>query len=722
AYASPEQVAGEAVSTATDVYSLGVVLYELLSGQRPYRLQTGNAMELAVAIRTAEPERPSTAVRRAEVPTGRHHAGRKDRLARRLVGDLDVICLQALRKEPERRYGSVEALRDDLLRHLEDRPVLARGDTLAYRARKFVGRNRGAVLSVATVAVSVLVLAVSSVLQAVRLEEERDAARLERDRAQAVADFLAEVFRASDPTEALGAETTARELLNRGARRIGERDALDPDVRATLQKVMGDVFASLRLVPDAVPLYEAVLTHARERWPAPSAEVMAAEAQLGIALADIGDFERADRLLGSALGQLELLGDAVDPLVRARTLNQRGIVDREAGRYDAAAEHYARALDLAEAYPAVQTELASVLLNNLGQLSEATGRYEEAADYHRRALALREDQLDPLHPSLLTSMNNLAGNLDRLSRFEEATALYGELIRRSEAVYGPSPALAMHLNNAASAWKRWGRPKDAEPLQRRALDLFREHLGDDHRHVAMAYNNLANLLHDQGRAAEAVELHRRSLTMHREIYGEDHDRTAGSLANLASALRDLGELDEAIALFRETLVLDQRVLGAEHPFIAIDRLNLASALTDRGATGDYAAARAELDAAAALQREQLAPDAQEHGEWLVQSALLHLRTGDAVTAEADARRAVAHRERHFPGESARTAYGRAVLGAVLLARGEADAALALLEPAHERLVGFVGPNARNARTARGWLEQARAANAPARATTAAEAL
>ena len=711
AYASPEQVAGEAVSTATDVYSLGVVLYELLTGQRPYHPEPGSAMELALAIRTAEPERPSTTVRRAEGEAARLRGLRRDRLERRLAGDLDVICLQALRKEPERRYGSVEALREDLLRHLEGRPVLARGDTLAYRTRKFVGRNRGAVLSAATVALSVLVLAVSSAVQSVRLEAERDAARLERDRAQAVADFLAEVFRASDPAETLGAETSARELLDRGARRIVQGDTLDPDLRATLLQVMGEVYTSFQLVPAAVPLYEAVLEHAQGRWPAPSAEVLRARAQLGAALGDAGDFERGRQLLAESVRELELLGDTVDPLTRARTYNRFGRLELGAGRYEGAAAHFERALALVESESSVESELGSVLLNNLGQLSEATGRYEEAVAYHRRALALREDRLDPLHPSVLTSLNNLALALDRLDRFDEATGIFGDLVRRSEQAYGPSPALGLHLNNAASAWKRWGKPKEAEPLQRRALALFREHLGDDHRYVAMGYNNLANLMHDQGRPAAAAELHRRALAMNRRIYGEEHDRTAGSLNNLAAALRDLGELDEAVALYRETIALDRRLLGDEHPFVATDRVNLASALTERGGPGDFAAARAELDVATALQTEHLPPDAPTHALRLVESALLHLRTGDPVAAEADARRAVEHRARHSPGASARTAYGQAVLGATLLARGEADAALALLDPAHERLVEFLGPDARHAHTARTWLEEARSAKA-----------
>ena len=706
AYAAPEQVEGGVISTATDVYSLGVLLYELLTGHRPYSVRDASPTEMAEAIRNAEPERPSTVVRReADADSSRARDTRPDRLGRRLSGDLDVICLKALRKEPERRYASVEGLQDDLRRHLDGRPVEARPDTVGYRTRKFVARNRGAVLSGTVVTLSLAFLGISNAVQAVQLERERDAARLERDRAEAVASVLTDVFSASDPREALGAEVTARQLLDRGAERIQEDEAMDPEVKAGLLAVLGDVYANFQLIPDAVPLYRTALNLTSEQRDAPDADLAEAQARLAAALGDVGEFDAADSLLESSLAQIDALADAVEPVQRATTLNRRGIVMREAGRYEESEAYYAEALAISRTDSATDATIGTTLLNNLGQLTEIQGRYEEASVFHRQALEQREATLPPLHPSVLTSMNNLAGNLDRMGDFEEAVELYEELIVRAEQVYGESPAVAMYLNNAASTYKRSGRPLEAEPLQRRSLALFRTTLGEDHRRVAMAYNNLANILLDQGRAEEGADMHRRALAMHREIYGDAHDLTAGSMSNLAAALRDLGRLDEAIELYGEVLAVDREVLGDAHPYVAQDRVNLASILGERGAPGDLTAARAELEVAEELQETNLPPEDGAHAVRRVESALIYLAAGDAETAEGDARAAVALNEAIFPDGSARMAYSQSVLGAALAEQGRFDEAGALLRPAYERLVLDMGPDGQMARAARGWLDR-----------------
>ena len=302
-------------------------------------------------------------------------------------------------------------------------------------------------------------------------------------------------------------------------------------------------------------------------------------------------------------------------------------------------------------------------------------------------------------------MNNLAGSLDRMGDYDGAAELYEELVVRAEQVYGESPAVALYLNNAAATYKRAGRPREAEPLQRRSLELFQATLGEDHRRVAMAYNNLANILLDQGRSEEGAAMHRRALDMHRRIYGESHDLTAGSISNLAAALRDLRQLDEAIQLYGRVLEIDREVLGDAHPFVAQDRVNLASILVERGGPGDLAAAREHLEVAEELQQANLPPDDGAHALRLVESALASLAAGRTEEAEEDARAAVALNDVLFPEGSVRSAYSRSVLGATLAAQGRSDEAGELLRPAHERLVRDLGPDGRLARAAEGWLDR-----------------
>src|SRR5581483_1679851 len=258
-YASPEQVRGEPVTTASDVYSLGVLLYELLSGHRPYQIKSYTPVEIEKVICGQEPELPSDAATRGRDDTGTESTApsatapsRPRGTASQLKGDLDNIILMALRKEPQRRYASVEQFAEDIRRHLEGLPVIARKDTFAYRAGKFVTRNK---VAVSVALAFVLLLAVSLV---VIVRQSVRAAR-ERDKARQVAQFLAEIFKVSDPGESRGNSVTAREILDKGAERIDRELSGQPEVQATLMATIGQVYESLGLYDAAAPVLEKAL-------------------------------------------------------------------------------------------------------------------------------------------------------------------------------------------------------------------------------------------------------------------------------------------------------------------------------------------------------------------------------------------------------------------------------------------------------------------------------
>ncbi|MGH7472284.1 MAG: serine/threonine protein kinase, partial [Longimicrobiales bacterium] len=263
AYASPEQVRGEAVGTSTDVYSLGVILYELLTGARPYDVEQRSPAEVERVVCHTEPERPSTKVlhswgasAQAAQTFGRAHGVDVTRARRRLTGDLDVICLKALQKDPARRYPSVEALLEDIRRNLAGLPVLARPDAIGYRLAKFAGRHRVGLMG--TAATLVLIASVAA-FYTVRLSNERDRAQQEAAKAEQVATFLRGLFEVSDPSESRGQTVTARELLDQGAQRIERELASQPVVRAAMMRVIGDVYHSLGLHTSAKPLLERAL-------------------------------------------------------------------------------------------------------------------------------------------------------------------------------------------------------------------------------------------------------------------------------------------------------------------------------------------------------------------------------------------------------------------------------------------------------------------------------
>ena len=304
AYAAPEQVRNEPVTTATDVYSLGVILYELLCGRRPYTVTGGSAHELQEAILTAEPAPPSAAVRAwvasgetpdsAESVTRAAAARRAEpaRLRRELAGDLDTICLKALRKEPERRYSSADQLEADLRRYVEGLPVLARRDTLGYRAGKFVRRHRSGVTAAA--AVVLLVAAIVSAYTA-RLREQRDRAHEARDASDAVTEFLSGMLRAPDPSER-GRDVTVLAVLDSASRKIGTEFATRPVIAARLEIAVGRAYHGLGRYDAARDHLERAAQLASTRLAADGSEQLLARQYLSNLATDQGRYHEAESL------------------------------------------------------------------------------------------------------------------------------------------------------------------------------------------------------------------------------------------------------------------------------------------------------------------------------------------------------------------------------------------------------------------------------------------
>ncbi|MCA9736892.1 MAG: tetratricopeptide repeat protein, partial [Gemmatimonadetes bacterium] len=623
------------------------------------------------------------------------------RLARTLRGDLDTIVLQALQKDPSRRYASAEAFADDIARYLDGLPVRARPDSWTYRTGKFVRRNRGMVLSGLSLLLTIAFFTVGSVVQAIQLQRERDVARRERDRAQAVADFLSEVFGASAPENALGTEPTARELLDRGAERIRADERMDPELKASLSAVIGNVYQGMGLEQQALPLFEEALATQRATRPDPDVEQVETAVNLGYSLMQLGDFDRAIPTFEQAVAWAEALPEAT-PRLRINAERALGIAFTRNGRYAEARVRLEEALARARAEGDTVLELSAA--NDVGQLEMDSGNWAEAAEIHQRVLNRREATLDPLHPNVLTSLNNLAIALEQTTRFAEAAVAYDTLLARSGRLYGPeSGTHATYLNNAASFFKRAGQPERALPLQEQALDIYTVSHGDSSAYVAMAYNNLANILHDLGQTRDAAALHRRALALNLALYGEVHFRTAGSYNNLAAALRDLGDLDGAIENYRRTLDIDRRASGEDHPFTATDRVNLASALS---AHGVWSEAEAQFDSAAALQDRVLEPMNTDRALRLVEEGIHAMRRGDPEVAVPLLREALRIDEAGLPPTSTQVAYARTALGAALVRTGQREEGVELLRSGYARLREAAGPQSRGALQAAAWLREA----------------
>ncbi|GAB5536930.1 MAG: hypothetical protein Rubg2KO_31790 [Rubricoccaceae bacterium] len=553
-YAAPEQLSGDTISTATDVYALGVILYELLVGTRPYTFETRSPSAIEHVVATAQPTRPST--------VASSNVASPERLRRELAGDLDVICLMALRKEPDRRYGSAAALGDDLRRYRERLPVLARPDTLRYRLQTFARRNR---TGLAATAVALLAIGIVTTLSFASVRAERDRARLEAAKAEEVSVFLSDLFTSSNPAESRGAEITARELLERGAERIETDLGGQPEVQAQMLHVVGEVHKNLGQYAEAESLLTRALASRRAILGPTHPSVGTTLSRLGLLYERQGRFEEATETLTEAIAIHQRVAED-HPVELANSLHGKSWAELRLGRYAAAEQLITEALQIKRRVFGDRHPEIAYSLNVLGDVYTHQGRYDEAEATHRQALALRRELLGPDHLDAAFSLHNLAAALRDAERWAEAEASYRE-----------------------------------------SLELWLTHFGEASQEYANTLSQLALVIGMQGRYAEAEVMHDDAYVHTVDAVGAEHPKMAGLLARRSRVLADEGRLSEAEAILRDGLAIQRRVVGEAHPDVAEWLAGLAILVNAQGRADEAAQLLDESDDL--CQRHQ--PDAPE---------------------------------------------------------------------------------------------------------------
>lgn len=539
-YASPEQIKGEPVSTSTDVYALGVVLFELLARESPYAwAQSGLALREAIC---------------EQAPRKLSESADEGALRKRLRGDLETIVAMTLRKEPERRYGSVEQLASDIERHLDGFPISARQDAGAYRVKKFLGRHRSLV---AATAAAVVVLTGSSVVN-YRLARQ---AEYERDTARAVADFMGRIFSASNPVISSGKDLTAREVLERGEERIDEELKDKPEVRARLLTIIGQTQKDLGNVDRAQVLLERALA-AR------------------VALHGETHAEVAETLHGLA-----------------RVLNIRGRLDESETALRRALRIQQAVLPRANRATLWTMNTLGLVLHQRGQLGESAVLLESALAELNRGGDAQAGSADDLFEDTL---NNYSLVLQELGRFDECEQARRTLMELDRKRHGEEHLnYAMDLAVVGTMLSDRAAYEEAEPMLRRAYEVHRKILKPGSNGVIHTMHYLALCLQRMGRLAEAEALWNELRPLRVKLTGEKHRLVASDWGGWADLLRRKGDLAGAEAAARRALEIRAGALKPGHPAHASSHAELGRALAEKG---DLSGAEAELRAAYELLR------------------------------------------------------------------------------------------------------------------------
>jgi serine/threonine-protein kinase len=650
-YASPEHLQGEPVGTASDVYSLGVLMYELLAGRRPFE-EADSLRDLERAVCSETPRRPSQTVE--EDPesdlVARNRSTTLARLKRSLSGDVDNIVLSALRKEPERRYSSARSLVDDIERHLTGFPVRARPDTIRYRSRKFVRRHR-VVLAAGGLALAALIAGLAGTAWQGRR------AAVEAAKANEVSRFVLSLFEASDPGSSRGQDVTVRQVLDRGAERARTELADQPAVQAEMLGVLGDVYRKLSL------------------------------------------YEAADELVEEALAlRREMYGP--DDLRVAESLTMLGSVRQARGDLGSAEELYAEAYRVRVNHLGGWDPQVADVLNNLGVVARAAGEFSRADSLHRRALTIREATLGPKHAAVAVSLKNLALVLHSMGRIQEAVPLYRRSLELQIDITGEMhPEVGTTLNSLASALLATGAYAEAEELYRRALAVQRQVLGNEHRSTASTLNNLARTVSANGGPEEAIGMVDEALQIRERLLGSNHPAVATSLSDRGKLLLELGRLDESRADLERALRVYQEGAGYEHPGSAVIMEQLARTNLEAGALDEADSLYTE-----SLRIERLAwPDGNDQIAFpLVGLARIRLARGNPAEAEPLLRQALEQRA-DLPPEHWGVVEAKTWLAQTLIALQRFDEAeQLLLESITEHAAGSIGMS---------WLEERERARA-----------
>ena len=586
-YMSPEQVDLNArdIDTRTDVYTLGVVLYVLLTGLQPFetkRREKPSLQEWLRQLREEDPPNPSTKVS-GDKDTSSATADARHTEARQLIsqlrGDLDWITMKAVERDRERRYATPLELAADLRRYLNHEPVEARPAGPGYRLRKYARRHR---VAVGVGGGLLAVLAGFSVLQAIHLREttrerdyatqerdranqERDRANQERDRATRITDFMTGMFKVPDPSEARGNSVTAREILDRAANDIGKGLAQDPDVQSQMLHDMASTYDNLGLIARAHELAQRALDARSSLHGPDDPKTLESMAQLGLILHQEGHDLEAEKIEREALASERRVLGAEAPLT-LETMDNLAVSLKPLGHLNEAEKLGREVVEVGSRTLGPESTVTLMSMGHLGSFLFYEGRYADCEKVLRQALDIERRVWGPDHPETLKALTILAIAIHHQGRLAEAEPLYREVLTTSERVLGSQhrPTVGA-MENLANILVDEGHLAEGEKLNREVLPILVRTVGPDHTTTLITQLNLALVLEKEGHVRDAERIQRETLATEIRVHGPENPDTLSTQTDLAETLLRERRYADTEKLARDTFAIQRRILGPLHP-------------------------------------------------------------------------------------------------------------------------------------------------------------
>lgn len=582
AYASPEQIRGESISTTSDVYQLGVILYELLTGITPYNVSGCSPSEIEQIICEKTPTRPSTAITiipddKLDITPEEVSTVRKTdpvQLQRMLRGELDIIVLKAMHKEPDRRYESAAHFASDITNYLQGNPVSAHPDSILYRGQKFIQRHKVGVVSTAVIILLIIGYAVTITYHSQRTQSALEQAEQETEKAEQVTEFMMDMFEASDPSESLGENITARQLLESGITQA-EQLQEQPDVQAQMFDLTGRVYMNLGEYEKA----EGLLTkayHLRENhFTTPHNDIAESLHNLGILYWNKAQYSEAENYLRDALQmERELFGESDESI--ANTMTSLAIVLKELRRFDEAEPLYRQALEMDREIFGENHEFVANDLNNFGNFLESQGEYSDARDYYLESLAIYRELLGDNHPSVAGTLTNLGRLSERMGEVEQAVEYHREALKIRRVVFDQHhPDIAESLYHLGTVLLDSEMYAEAEDKLKQTLNIQQSVLDSLHPDISQTLNSLGILMRRTENYEASVQYYRKSLELKQSRLGETHSESGLTMNNLGLVLIRQQKYTEARQYLEQSLNVLLQNYDENHPMIIYPLLGLA---------------------------------------------------------------------------------------------------------------------------------------------------